>query len=69
MGYPEAVNKHICFECGGAMAEVDRVSEDGFTFIWYKCVRIGCKEQWLEKRAMLCPIPANLADVRSLRSA
>jgi hypothetical protein len=61
--------EHICSECDGAMTEVERVNEDGFTFVWYKCVRIGCKEQWLEKRAMLCPIPANLVEVRHCRSA
>ena len=62
-------SKYICSECGSAMAEVDRVNEDGFTFIWYRCVRIGCEEQWLEKRAALSPAPANLAEVRHRLSA
>ncbi len=56
--------KRICSECGGAMVEVNRVNENGFIFIWYKCVRVNCAEQWLEKRAMLCPAPANLIEVR-----
>ena len=68
-GHSGTESERICFECGGAMTEVDRVNEDGFTFIWYRCVRIGCREQWLEKRAMLSPAPANLVDVRSRRSA
>ena len=59
-------SRRICFECGSAMAEVDRVNEDGFTFIWYRCVRIGCKEQWLEKRAALRPASAN--EVRHYQS-
>ena len=54
--------EHICSECGSAMTEVDRVNENGFTFIWYRCVRIGCKEQWLEKRATLSPAQASLAE-------
>jgi acetone carboxylase gamma subunit len=61
--------EYICSECGSVMEEVDRVNENGFTFIWYKCVRVGCGEQWLEKRAMLCPAPASLVDVRSRQSA
>lgn len=68
-GHSETESKRICFECGSAMAEVDRVNEDGFTFIWYRCLRIGCKEQWLEKRARLSPAQANSVEVRHRQSA
>lgn len=69
MRYFEKANKHICPECGGPMSEVERVNEDGFTFIWYKCVRVNCAEQWLEKRAVSHFISANLAKEQLYKSA
>ena len=42
----------FCPECGAAMAESDKVTEDGATFIWYACTRADCTGQWLTKRAM-----------------
>jgi predicted RNA-binding Zn-ribbon protein involved in translation (DUF1610 family) len=41
---------HNCPECGAKMTEAERVSENGFLFIWYECSRAGCGGQWLEKR-------------------
>jgi hypothetical protein len=45
----EVMNKHMCPNCRGAMVEVDRIRENGYSFIWYECVRPGCDGQWLEK--------------------
>lgn len=44
-------DKHMCPDCRGAMAEVDRVNENGFSFIWYECMQANCNGQWLEKKA------------------
>jgi hypothetical protein len=43
---------HICPECGVKMEEAERVSENGFIFVWYECSRPGCNGQWLEKKMM-----------------
>lgn len=43
-------NKHMCPNCSGAMTEIDRVNENGFSFIWYECIRANCDGQWLEKK-------------------
>jgi hypothetical protein len=42
----------MCPDCGGSMNEVDRVNEDGFTYIWYECAEVGCDGQWLERKAI-----------------
>ena len=47
----EVANRHICPNCECAMAEVDRVDENGYSFIWYECIRAGCDGQWLEKKS------------------
>lgn len=47
----ETANKHICPTCKCAMAEVDRVNENGYSFIWYECMRDNCDGQWLEKKS------------------
>lgn len=47
--YREILEKHLCTECGGRMAEVDRINENGFLYVWHECVRSGCNGQWLEK--------------------
>jgi hypothetical protein len=60
----ETKSKRICSECGSAMAEVERINEDNHTFVWYRCVRAGCKERWLEKRATPSPARANLVEIR-----
>lgn len=44
--------EQICPECGAAMVESDRLSEEGAVFIWYACTRDGCTGQWLTKHAM-----------------
>jgi hypothetical protein len=41
---------YACPDCGGAMVEVERINENGCSFIWYKCIEIDCGGQWLEKR-------------------
>jgi hypothetical protein len=43
-------NERLCPGCGGAMAEVERVNENGFLFIWYECTLADCDGQWLEKK-------------------
>jgi len=45
-------NERLCPECGAAMAEFDRLAEDGAVFIWYSCTRDGCTGQWLTKRVL-----------------
>jgi hypothetical protein len=46
-----------CPECGAAMVEYDRRTEDGAVFIWYACTREECTGQWLAKRApRMCAI-------------
>jgi hypothetical protein len=55
--------EHICPECGSVMEEVDRVNENGLIFIWYKCARVSCGEQWLEKKVAL-RLPANSAEAK-----
>jgi hypothetical protein len=49
-GHWELADKHMCPNCRGAMAEVDRVNENGFSFIWYECMQANCNGQWLEKK-------------------
>ena len=51
-GYSEASKKHLCPQCGSSMAEVERINENGFSFVWYECTRTNCNGQWLEKRAI-----------------
>ena len=50
--YCETVQKHLCPQCRAEMAEVDRVNENGFSFIWYECKRADCDGQWLEKKTI-----------------
>jgi hypothetical protein len=50
--YCEIAKKHLCPQCHGEMAEVERVNENGFSFIWYECMRVDCDGQWLEKKAV-----------------
>jgi hypothetical protein len=44
--------ERLCPECGAAMAEFDRLAEDGAVFIWYACTREDCTGQWLSKKSM-----------------
>ena len=46
----EVANKHLCPDCRGAMAEIDRVNENGYSYIWYECIRADCDGQWFEKK-------------------
>ncbi len=50
--YPETATERVCPECGAAMAEFDRLVEDGAMFIWYACTREACMGQWLTKKAL-----------------
>lgn len=52
--YPEMeiATERVCPECGAAMAEFDRLVEDGAVFIWYACTRDACMGQWLTKKAL-----------------
>jgi hypothetical protein len=43
--------EQLCPECGAAMVECDKRTEDGAVFIWYACTRDECTGQWLAKRA------------------
>lgn len=40
-----------CPDCGCLMTEVERVTESGYTFVWYECRQDNCNGQWLEKLA------------------
>ena len=42
-----------CPRCASVMAEVDRLVENGFAYIWYKCSAPDCTEQWLAMRPAL----------------
>jgi len=44
--------ERLCPECGAAMVEFDRLTEDGAVFIWYACTREDCTGQWLSKKAL-----------------
>jgi len=46
----EISKSHLCLVCKGTVAEVDRVTENGFLFVWYRCQDRSCDGQWLEKR-------------------
>lgn len=43
-------NKHLCPDCKSAMAEVERVNENGYLYIWYECIKGDCDGQWFEKK-------------------
>lgn len=45
---PEAKTR-LCPDCRSIMSEVDRITENGTTFVWYECTRPGCDGQWLQK--------------------
>ena len=49
LSFLQATEQKICPECSAQMAEVDRVDENGFVFVWYKCSRDNCNGQWLQK--------------------
>ncbi len=42
---------HLCPDCGCLMTEVERLRENGFTFVWFECRQPYCNGQWLEKIA------------------
>lgn len=44
--------ERLCPECGAAMVEFDRLTEDGAVFIWYSCTREDCTGQWLSKKVL-----------------
>jgi hypothetical protein len=50
--YTEAAKRHLCPQCHSTMNEVERINENGFSFVWYECTRAGCDGQWLEKRTI-----------------
>jgi len=47
-----AVVQPRCPECGAAMVEVDRLSDDGAVFIWYACAWEECTGQSMSKKAL-----------------
>ena len=44
--------ERLCPECGAAMVEFDRLTEDGAMFIWYACTHEDCAGQWLSKKVL-----------------
>jgi hypothetical protein len=44
--------ERLCPECGAAMVEFDRLTEDRAVFIWYACTREDCTGQWLSKKVL-----------------
>lgn len=51
-GTLQANEERPCPECGAAMVEFDRLTEDGAVFIWYACTREDCTGQWLSKKVL-----------------
>jgi len=43
------LNQQFCKECGAAMTDADRISENGAIYIWYECSKSGCNGSWLKK--------------------
>jgi hypothetical protein len=44
-----AQDHQLCPECGGKMTELERVCENGTTFVWFRCGDKNCSGQWLQK--------------------
>jgi hypothetical protein len=44
--------ERLCPECGGQMAEFDRLEDSGAMYIWYACTREDCTGQWLTKKVL-----------------
>ena len=51
-GYNVA-SRYMCPDCKNTMNEVDRIVENGYSFVWYECTRDGCDGQWLEKTSIV----------------
>ena len=51
-GSLQTEEERLCPECGAAMVEFDRLTEDGAVFIWYACTREDCTGQWLSKKVL-----------------
>ena len=49
LSYLQAKSDRICPECGSQMIQMDRISENGVIFVWYKCSQDSCSGQWLQK--------------------
>jgi hypothetical protein len=50
--FVEVIKRLACPDCGAKMAEVERVTEKGYFYIWYECTQQNCPGQWLEKKLM-----------------
>jgi predicted RNA-binding Zn-ribbon protein involved in translation (DUF1610 family) len=42
------VNRQACPECGSPMEIIDRRQECETLFIWYRCMKTGCDDEWLK---------------------
>jgi hypothetical protein len=47
--FPETKNQYHCPVCGVEMVETDRIIENKYSFVWYKCSADKCNGQWFEK--------------------
>ena len=44
-----SLSQQFCPECGAAMVEAERLSENGVIYIWYECSKNDCNGSWLKK--------------------
>jgi predicted RNA-binding Zn-ribbon protein involved in translation (DUF1610 family) len=44
----QTVYRKLCPECGEQMVEVDRVTENNLTYVWFECSSDNCNGQWLQ---------------------
>jgi hypothetical protein len=42
----------LCPQCGAAMVETEKLTEDGAVFTWYVCAREDCTGQWMSKKVL-----------------
>ncbi|MDD5457908.1 MAG: hypothetical protein PHF37_00725 [Phycisphaerae bacterium] len=54
--HKQALDNHLCPECGMIMQEAQRSDESGFVFVWWECPRDNCWGQWLEKKASVMSV-------------
>jgi hypothetical protein len=49
------INNRHCPQCGSQMKESEKRKEGAFTFVWFECIKSGCKGQWIQSYAESLP--------------